>query len=145
MRWRIEVPSAVVAFAVVVGGGYVVDSAEGDTNDVLGPGVVDVELGIEHSRFSRSRLDVAAGTTVRFVVRNTDPIHHELIVGDQSVHDRHRDGTESLHPPVPGEVSVGPNETRSTIFTFDEPGTVTFACHLPGHLAYGMEGEVAVH
>ena len=50
-----------------------------------------------------------------------------------------------MHPPVPGEVSVGPNATASTIYVFDEPATVEFACHLPGHLAYGMRGEIEVH
>ena len=32
----------------------------------------------------------------------------------------------------------------STTYAFDEPGTFTFACHLPGHLAYGMSGTVDV-
>ena len=53
-------------------------------------------------------------------------------------------GTEAEHPSIPGEVSVGPNGTAVTTFTFDEPGTFEFACHLPGHYEYGMHGEVEV-
>ena len=30
------------------------------------------------------------------------------------------------------------------MFMFAEPGTVTYACHLPRHLAYGMVGEITV-
>jgi uncharacterized cupredoxin-like copper-binding protein len=111
---------------------------------VLGPGRDSVVLGIEHSRFSDDRIVVERGTTLTIVVDNTDPIGHELIVGPPEVHARHQNGTEAVHPPVPGEVTAPAMETVSTTYTFEEPGAVTFACHLPGHVAYGMIGEVLV-
>lgn len=136
---------AIVVAAVVTGGGYALDAAAGDEPEALGPGVVTLEVDIEHSRFSLpADLRVRPGTVVRFVVRNDDPIHHELIVGPSEVHALHAVGTDHRHPPVPGEVSVGPNETGVTFYRFDEPGTVRYACHLPGHVAYGMEGEISV-
>jgi uncharacterized cupredoxin-like copper-binding protein len=49
-----------------------------------------------------------------------------------------------VHPPVPGEVSVEPDATAETVYQFDEVGTVIFACHLPGHDEYGMNGQVDV-
>ena len=110
----------------------------------LGPEPVTVVVDIEHSRFTPAQLRVREGTEVTFVVRNADPINHELIVGPAKVHDRHRDGTDAEHAPVPGEVSVPALERRVTTFTFDEPGTVEMACHLPGHYDYGMRGEVSV-
>lgn len=145
-RWPLPVVAiAVLAAAVIAAAGYVLDArASGPDGEVLGPGEVSVELGIEHSRFSFDRLEVRPGTTVRFEVRNTDPIAHELIVGDDGVHRRHATGTEPLHPPVAGELSVGAHEAGSTTYTFDEPGTVLFACHLPGHLDYGMKGEIVI-
>ena len=145
-RWPLPVVViAVVAAAVIAAAGYVLDAgASGPDGDILGPGEVSVELGIEHSRFSFDRLQVRPGTTVRFEVRNTDPIAHELIIGDDGVHRRHATGTEPFHPPVAGEVSVGAHETGSTTYTFDEPGSVVFACHLPGHLDYGMKGKIVV-
>lgn len=103
-----------------------------------------VEIDIRHSRFSPDRLVVRRGATLRFTLANHDPIPHEFVVGPESVHDRHESGKEKRHPPVPGEVTVDPGERRPTIYTFDEAGTFRFACHLPGHLAYGMEGEVVV-
>jgi uncharacterized cupredoxin-like copper-binding protein len=111
---------------------------------VLGPGRAAVELGIEHSRFSTDRIVVASGTALTFEVDNTDPIGHELIVGPPEVHERHADGTEASHPPVQGEVKAPPLQRVTTTYVFDEPGTFTFACHLPGHVAYGMVGEVVV-
>lgn len=104
-----------------------------------------VELTVHHSRFSTPEIHVAPGTTVRFVVRNTDPIQHELIVGDQGVQDRHETGTEAHHGDRPGEVSVPPGATAVTTYTFPPAsGTLLFGCHLPGHWRYGMHGTVRV-
>jgi uncharacterized cupredoxin-like copper-binding protein len=114
------------------------------TPDVLGPGPVTVRLDVEHSRFEPARVLVRPHTEVRFVVVNHDPIRHELIVGDGDLHARHENGTEAAHPPRPGEVTVDPGRTGSTRLTFHEPGVVRYACHLPGHLAYGMQGKVVV-
>jgi uncharacterized cupredoxin-like copper-binding protein len=60
------------------------------------------------------------------------------------VHARHAEGSEAMHPPVPGEVSVGALESGVTFYEFDAPGVMRYACHLPGHVAYGMEGEITV-
>ncbi len=145
MRWRPFLAIAVVVAGATAAAAYAVDAGSRQPDgDVLGPGQISVELGIEHSRFSFDRLEVRPGTTVRFEVANTDPVAHELIIGDDGVHRRHATGTEPFHPPVPGELSVGPNEAGSTTYTFDQPGTVVFACHLPGHLDYGMEGDIVV-
>ena len=105
-----------------------------------------VRLGIEHSVFTLSPapLRVVAGTEVRFVVANDDPIGHELIVGPPEVHARHEAGTHASHGAVPGEVSVAPGGEGVTTFVFDAPGTVEYACHLGGHYAYGMHGEIEV-
>jgi len=144
MRWRSRVLVPATVFTVVVGAGYAIDAGASDEQPTLGPGLVTVAVDIEHSEFSIDRLAVHAGTTVRFVVRNDDPINHELVTGGDDVHARHARGTERRHPPVPGEVSVGPGETGVTFFAFDEPGTYEFACHLPGHVEYGMRGEITV-
>jgi uncharacterized cupredoxin-like copper-binding protein len=128
-----------------VGASYAIDSAAADDADeAVGPGLVTVEMGVEHSRFSFDELHVREGTTVRFVIDNRDPILHELVVGDESVHARHRTGSERSHPPVPGEVSVGANDTGLTVYEFDAPGSFEFACHLPAHYEYGMRGTVVV-
>ena len=80
-----------------------------------------------------------------FVVRNADPIDHELIVGDEAVQRRHEQGRERHHHgEVAGELSVPAGAERRTTYTFAGPGRVEFACHLPGHYAYGMHGWVQV-
>jgi uncharacterized cupredoxin-like copper-binding protein len=145
MRRRTAVAVAIVVAVVTSTGGYAVEAASDATGGgPLGPGLVTVEVDINHSRFLTDRIEVRRGTLVRFVVRNDDPINHELIVGTEAVHKRHEGGSESFHPPVPGEVSLAPDETGVTAYEFDRPGRMLFACHLPGHLAYGMKGDVVV-
>src|SRR5204862_4648247 len=65
--------------------------ANGDGRD----GVRTVDITIHYSHFSASHLSFPAGTTVRFVIHNTDPIDHEFIVGDRAVQ-HHIEVTE--HP-----------------------------------------------
>ncbi|HEX2192876.1 MAG TPA: plastocyanin/azurin family copper-binding protein [Acidimicrobiales bacterium] len=111
-----------------------------------------VTLTAHWSRFSVTssgqeggdHVQVPVGTTVRFVVRNADPIAHELIVGDEEVQDRHEKGTEAHHGERAGEVSVPAGGTAETTYRFDRRGTVLFGCHLPGHWAYGMRGTIEV-
>jgi uncharacterized cupredoxin-like copper-binding protein len=105
---------------------------------------VTVEVRVDHSLFDTTEIRVVEGTRLRFVVANGDPINHELIVGGPEIHPRHANGTEAEHPSMPGEVSVGPNDTSITTQRFDEPGRFEFACHLPGHYEYGMHGVVVV-
>ena len=112
--------------------------------DVLGPGLLTVNVYVHYSRYSLASLHVHTGTTVRFLIHNEDPIEHELIVGDATVQALHEHGAEHVHPPVPGEVSVPPGQLGETFSRFDQRGQVQFACHLPGHFAYGMHGWVTV-
>jgi uncharacterized cupredoxin-like copper-binding protein len=140
---RVILAGAVATAAAL--GGFALSAAHGDTADrALGPGLVTVDVGIHYSRFSISTLHVRVGTLARFLVHNDDPIDHEFIVGDASVHARHERGTEHVHPPVPGEVSITAQDTGETFYRFDRPGRYEFACHLPGHFAYGMHGWVVV-
>ena len=132
------------AMATVLAGYAVSDAKHADATTVLGPGLVTVTVSIRYSKFSISDLPVRPGTTVRFLVRNNDPIDHEFIVGDAGVHARHEHGTHPNHPPVPGEVSVQAGRLGETFYRFDRPGRYLFACHLPGHLAFGMHGFVDV-
>jgi uncharacterized cupredoxin-like copper-binding protein len=136
------VAAVVIAGAVSVAGHALAGTPA--TSDVLGPGEVTVDMTIHHSRFQPDRIKVRPGTTVRFVVDNQDPINHELIVGDAEVHRRHEQGTEPVHPPRPGEVSIRATTRAETTFVFSDPGSVLYACHLPGHFRYGMSGYVDV-
>lgn len=104
----------------------------------------EVVVEINHSRFAPDAFEFETGTTVRFVIHNDDPIDHEFLLGDQSVQDRHEAGTHAKHGAIPGEVSVPALTTRSTTYTFTEPGKLIIGCHLPAHYGYGMKADVTV-
>jgi uncharacterized cupredoxin-like copper-binding protein len=105
-----------------------------------------VHITIHFSHFDLPSLTVHPGESVRFVITNTDPIDHEFIVGDGDVQLRHENGTEPSHGLRPGEVSVPARTTQETTYTFPAMPVTTmeFACHLPGHYAYGMHGPVTI-
>jgi uncharacterized cupredoxin-like copper-binding protein len=107
-------------------------------------GPVRVEITIHNSQFEPVRITVPHGVPVTFVLANEDPIDHEWLIGDPAFHERHRTGTEAQHGARPSEVSIAALSTEQTTLTFDEPGTVRYICHLPGHEAYGMVGTVTV-
>ena len=90
-------------------------------------------------------MTVPAGVPVTIVLRNDDPIDHEWIVGDDGVHERHRNGTEPVHASRPTEVDdPGGHDARRRRSRSSTPGTYLYICHLPGHEAYGMVGTVVV-
>jgi uncharacterized cupredoxin-like copper-binding protein len=104
-----------------------------------------VRITIHYSSFEPADIAVEPGETVRFVIRNTDPIDHEFILGDEEVQLVHEEGTEAHHPPRPGEVSVPSGGTVVTIYTFPRmSGSLIFGCHLPGHYDFGMRGIVTI-
>lgn len=109
------------------------------------PAVQTVVLTARHSRFEPATVEVPVGTTVRFVVRNVDPIDHELIVGDEDTHRRHEAGREAHHHgDTEGEISVPAGTAAVTTYRATAAGPVVFGCHLPGHFAYGMAGVLTV-
>jgi uncharacterized cupredoxin-like copper-binding protein len=122
----------------------VLSGCSGAGGDGGGGGVRTVTLTVRHSQFSVADVHARPGETVRFVVHNTDPIGHELIVGDQAVQDAHEVGTDASHGDRPGEISVPAGSTATTTYRFGPAGPLLFGCHLPGHWAYGMHGTIQV-
>ncbi|MGQ0520722.1 MAG: cupredoxin domain-containing protein [Actinomycetota bacterium] len=142
--WKLA-GAAAAAAALAVPAAVAAAGGDGTGSDGPTRDAVTVTLTARHSRFSPSTTEVPPGATVTFVVRNLDPIDHELIVGGPEVHRRHEAGTERHHHgDVPGEISVPAGATVSTTWTAPASGRVAYSCHLPGHLAYGMTGTLLV-
>jgi len=114
-----------------------------------GPHHVSVQVRIHYSAFEPGQLTFTRGTTVTFVIHNTDPIDHEFIVGDQAVQDFIENTAHPAHDgSVQGQISIPAGQTRETTYTFRKvttfDGELQFACHLAGHYAYGMHGPITV-
>ncbi len=108
------------------------------------PDPVTVDVRMRYSRFEPAQIAVPAGTPVTFVLRNDDFIDHEFIVGDDDVQARHEAGTEPAHGARPEEVDVPAGATVRTTVTFARSGKLVYACHVPGHFAYGMTADLTV-
>ena len=139
---RLAVIASVLA-TIVASGALAVAVAGGGSDPPPAPSTT-LEITIHYSHFEPSEITVPVGIPVTITLRNTDPIDHEWIVGDEAVHAVHRTGTELLHPSRPTEVVIPAGESRTTVVTFAATGTLQYICHLPAHEAYGMVGTVTI-
>ena len=99
-------------------------------------------------RFKPSRIEVAPGATIRFVVTNRGQLVHEFVIGNLAEQRAHEQAMER-HPDMkmqdPNGVTVEPGQTQSLVWHFpDQPMTLEYACHEPGHFAAGMMGIIEV-
>jgi uncharacterized cupredoxin-like copper-binding protein len=103
-----------------------------------------ITIEIKYSHFTPSTITVPVGVPVTITLVDTDPIDHEWIIGDDQVQQKHRTGTELLHPVRATEQVIPAGQTRVTTITFEQPAVWKFICHLPGHEAYGMVGVATI-
>ena len=114
------------------------------------PGKVTRTIEVEMSDAMRYRPDsikVKRGETIRFLVRNTGKMKHEMVLGTIKELKEHaemmRKFPEMQHAD-PNQVSVDPGMTGELVWQFTRAGTFDFACLVPGHFESGMVGKVRV-
>ena len=105
-----------------------------------------VRVILGHLRFAPDTVTVEAGTRVKFVLVNSDAIDHEFALGTEEVQQRYESMMMGGHAMMrsSGSAAVPAGETVELTHTFDEPGTLIYGCHLPGHYGGGMRGTVTV-
>jgi plastocyanin len=138
-RARLAFGAGLVAVVVAAGAAAVALAARPGTTPQTA-----ITIEIKYSHFNPSAISVPVGVPVTITLVNDDPIDHEWIIGDDAVQQRHRTGTELLHPVRPTEQVIPALSTRVTTITFDHPATEKYICHLPGHEAYGMVGVASI-
>ena len=98
-------------------------------------------------RYNPARIGVKRGETIRFVVKNSGQIKHEVVLGTVKELREHaalmRKFPEMEHAD-PNQLAVDPGKTRELLWQFTKPGTFDFACLQPGHYEAGMHGKIAV-
>jgi uncharacterized cupredoxin-like copper-binding protein len=114
------------------------------------PGKVTRTIMVEMDdamRFRPDRIRVKRGETIRFIVRNTGKVKHEMVLGTIKELKEHaelmRKFPEMEHDD-PNQVSVDPGMTGELVWQFTRTGAFDFACLEPGHLEAGMVGKVRV-
>jgi len=88
---------------------------------------------LDDRRFVPNRLDAKVGVPLVVRLTNQGLERHDL--NFPSLHMPGHEGVESI---------LEAGESRTITLTFDQPGTHTFICSLPGHAVSGMSGVVFV-
>jgi uncharacterized cupredoxin-like copper-binding protein len=98
-------------------------------------------------RFTPENMSIKRGETVKFVVKNSGKIKHEMVLG--SIVELKEHAALMLKFPEmehsdPNQVSVEPGKTGEMVWQFSKAGTFDFACLQPGHFESGMKGKIVV-
>lgn len=101
----------------------------------------------DNMRFIPASIDVKAGETIRFFVKNTGKAQHEMVLGDLKALKAHAEMMRSMpnmQHDEPNMVNLKPGQRGGIVWQFTQAGTVDFACTIPGHMEAGMVGKVSV-
>jgi uncharacterized cupredoxin-like copper-binding protein len=98
-------------------------------------------------RFTPATITVKKGETIRFFVKNAGKVPHEMVVGSMKELKAHAEMMRKMpqmQHAEPNMVTLQPGQRGGLVWQFDRPGTVDFACLLPGHMEAGMVGKIVV-
>ena len=125
----------------------------GDINAIGQPGnaskvtrTITVDM-TDAMRFSPANITAKQGETIKFVVKNSGKIKHEMVLGTEKELKDHyevmKKNPEMEHADE-NMVTVEPGKLGEIIWQFTQSGKVNFACLQPGLYDAGMKGVVAV-
>ena len=122
------------------------DSAVGQAGD---PAKISrtIKVTMEDTfRFTPDVIKVKAGETIRFFVKNAGKIPHEMVIGSMDELKEHAKMMLKMPTmqPEPNMIALKPGQHGSLVWQFGKPGTVDFACLVPGHMEAGMVGKIEV-
>lgn len=140
--------------AAFAGGNHPGGHHHDDEESAIGkPGVVakiNRTINVEMSdamRYTPSDIQVKQGETVRFIVKNTGQVKHEMSLGTQKELLEHLELMKKfpdMEHDEPSKLSLAPGKQGEIIWQFTKAGTVNFACLMPGHYEAGMRGAIKV-
>ena len=146
----VAIPGIFVALSAMATGTH----KGGHDEEAIGkPGVaskvtrtIAMDMG-DTMRFSVPNVTAKQGETIRFVVKNSGKIKHEMVLGTEKELKEHyevmKKNPEMEHADA-NMVTVAPGKTGEIIWQFTKAGKVDFACLQPGHYDAGMKGLVTV-
>ena len=117
---------------------------EGDPKKATRTVKVDMS---DKMRFTPASLTVKRGETVRFVVKNSGKVMHEMVIGTMKELKEHAEMMRK-HPTMehdePYMAHVAPGKTETMTWQFTKAGEFHFGCLVPGHFEAGMVGTISV-
>lgn len=129
-----------------------------------------IEIVLRDNYYEPGSVQVQAGETVRFLVKNAGRLVHEFNIGTAAMHAAHQDEmmmmvehgvltADSFDEAAgnamqasmghgahddPNSVLLEPGKSGEVVWTFPASGTLEFACNVPGHYDAGMAGDIAI-
>ena len=98
-------------------------------------------------RYSPAEIAAKRGETIRFEVKNSGKVMHEIVFGtlkdlkDHAQLMRKHPGMEHDEPYM---AHVAPGKTERLVWQFTQPGEFYYGCLVPGHFEAGMVGKLNV-
>jgi uncharacterized cupredoxin-like copper-binding protein len=128
-----------------------------------------ITVTMQDNVFDKRQINIRAGETVRFILKNKGEFLHEFNIGSPHNHAQHQKemmqmmnmgmltptgfntskmgmshggmGKATMKHDDPNSVLVKPGETKELIWKFVKSSNLEFACNLPGHYQSGMVGR----
>jgi uncharacterized cupredoxin-like copper-binding protein len=101
----------------------------------------------DQMRFTPAELTIKRGDTIRFRVKNSGKVMHEMVLGTMDELKKHAELMKK-HPGMehdePYMAHVAPGKTEIVVWQFTRPGEFYYGCLVPGHFEAGMIGKVNV-
>lgn len=140
--------------AALAAGNHAGGHAHGDEETAIGkPGVrakvnrtIQVDMN-DTMRYTPSDIRVKQGQTIRFVVKNSGQVKHEMSLGTEKELLEHLEVMKKfpdMEHDEPGKVTLAPGQQGEIIWQFTKAGAVNFACLMPAHYESGMKGVIKV-
>ena len=107
---------------------------------------IEVDMSDE-MRFRPAELEVKQGETIRFRVRNSGKVMHEMVLGrmqDLKAHAEMMRKHPGMEHDEPYMAHAAPGRTETMVWQFTEAGEFRYGCLVPGHLEAGMLGTLKV-
>ncbi|MCP8690004.1 cupredoxin domain-containing protein [Marinobacterium sedimentorum] len=125
-----------------------------------------VSITLYDNYYEVDALDVKAGETLHFELKNEGALLHEFNIGTAPMHKNHQremrkmvasgmmtetgmvemdhsnmPGMEDMKHDDPNSILLAPGESGELTWTFSGDAELEFACNMPGHYQAGMVGE----
>jgi len=97
--------------------------------------------------FEPASLEIKAGETIRFLVKNAGALEHEFVLDHHEKMMEHKALMEKfpeMEHDDPNAVRLSEQSVGEIIWKFSNPGEFRFGCLIPGHFEAGMKGTIRV-
>lgn len=130
------------------GAGHKLAAGEpGDPSKAARVVVIEMQEGNGSMSYSPARIEVRRGEQVRFVLKNTGQLRHEMLIDSFENNARHKAEMEKspgMEHDEPNGRDLDPGQSAELLWRFTNAGTFEYACLIPGHYESGMKGVIVV-